>query len=417
MNNTIDLFKSNTQSMVNVIKRSEHTKILDGKIETLGNLNVNLKSLNSNSQELNQIVNNKSSNLALNNEINLKNFNNKNDLALTTLLLNEKENKIAPANTIQNNLTNKANYFSIGNKQMKINSLKNLIQNFNSSVSNTKNNSSKNSINTLRHYLNLLTKFDSKLANTNYNLFSFNKTNNYLFAMQKAAKFLHLSFNSKGCLISKPSFNLVYTNASILNEINHNAIQNINTPKVIINLFYYVKTTEFINNSITLNDNAKILTDQFESKFSNLSDYLTKLFNNEVELNLVRLYKPYQEANILVQFLNGESYNNKFIKLISNLFKNINIKDSNKSDFILDSNLIQNESNNHYSYPSNISGVNVKLAGRALNERIIPRLTVKREQRGSFNRLNAKLIEKSMFTDKTRKGAYTFTVTLSHNFK
>ena len=116
MNNTIDLFKSNTQSMVNVIKRSEHTKILDGKIETLGNLNVNLKSLNSNSQELNHIINNKSSNLALNNEVNLKNFNNKNDLALTTLLLNEKENKIAPANTTQNNLTNKANYFSIGNK-------------------------------------------------------------------------------------------------------------------------------------------------------------------------------------------------------------------------------------------------------------------------------------------------------------
>ena len=68
------------------------------------------------------------------------------------------------------------------------------------------------------------------------------------------------------------------------------------------------------------------------------------------------------------------------------------------------------------SYPSGISGVNIKLAGRALNERVIPRLTVKRAQRGSFNRLNAKLIEKSIYTDKTRKGAYSFTVTLSQNF-
>ena len=72
--------------------------------------------------------------------------------------------------------------------------------------------------------------------------------------------------------------------------------------------------------------------------------------------------------------------------------------------------------NSVVSYPSGVSGVNIKLAGRPLNERIIPRLTVKRAQRGSFNRLSAKMIEKSMYTDKTRKGAYSFTVTLSQNF-
>ena len=72
---------------------------------------------------------------------------------------------------------------------------------------------------------------------------------------------------------------------------------------------------------------------------------------------------------------------------------------------------------NNISFPSRISGLNIKLAGRTVKEKVIPRLTVKRAQRGTLNRLNAKLIEKSMFTDKTRKGAFNFTVRLSHIFK
>ena len=69
------------------------------------------------------------------------------------------------------------------------------------------------------------------------------------------------------------------------------------------------------------------------------------------------------------------------------------------------------------SYPSGISGINIKLAGRPINEKIIPRLTVKRAQRGNFNRLNTKVTQISTFTDKSRKGAFNFTVRLSHIFR
>ena len=81
------------------------------------------------------------------------------------------------------------------------------------------------------------------------------------------------------------------------------------------------------------------MTENFSTKCSYLTDYLTKLFNTEVELNLVRLYQPYQDSNILVQFLNSESYNNKFIRLVSRLFKNINLSNSIKSEIFSDLNL------------------------------------------------------------------------------
>ena len=73
--------------------------------------------------------------------------------------------------------------------------------------------------------------------------------------------------------------------------------------------------------------------------------------------------------------------------------------------------------NEQIAFPSGISGISIKLAGRPYNERIVPRYTVKRAQRGNFDRLNAKMIERSMFTDKTKKGAFNFTVRLSQIFR
>ena len=247
--------------------------------------------------------------------------------------------------------------------------------------------------------------------------------------------------------------------------------------KVIIHLFYYIKKdtlvtkiTNFnksLNNFNTVEGGATALGSvstetvaaeggcseaggRASQKYFNifsilndkllyLSDYLTKLFNSNIEIELVRLYKPYQDSNILVQQLNSDSYNKKFIRIISRLFKTINIynnkgwrstsqsrvkpsyADLGQEDISQDNGLQILANNlsgkNNISFPSRISGLNIKLAGRTVKEKVIPRLTVKRAQRGTLNRLNAKLIEKSMFTDKTRKGAFNFTVRLSHIFK
>lgn len=326
----------------------------------------------------------------------------------------------------------------------------------------------------IRHYLNLLTKFDFNLSTSYYDFFQFKKSNKLLFAMDKAAEFLRLSFLSKGCLISKPIFSVVYTHdSSLTDEIESNLSESKAKlkktkpvkAKIIIHLFYFVKKSpyeiEFLNKvtnsntqSLDLKDEGiginkpnantniasvksnvsetpiigglvkdRFITTIFNDKFLYISDYLAKLFNADIEFELVRLYQPYQDSNILVQYLNNQSYNSKFIRLTSRLFKRINIY--KKKLFNLPSSQVNNAGNclnttllnEKIAFPSGISGVNIKLAGRPINERIVPRFTVKRAQRGNFNRFNTKMIEKSMFTDKSRKGAFNFSVRLSHIFR
>ena len=157
---------------------------------------------------------------------------------------------------------------------------------------------------------------------------------------------------------------------------------------------------------------------------ANLCDYLSKLFGTEIELDLVRLYQPYQDSNILVQYLNSKSYNVKFILTVSKLFKRIKIYKRTNSFNLLSLQEIKNQNNigpvlfnESVSYPSGISGINVKLAGRTPTQKLIPRVAVRRAQRGNFSRLNSKMIEKSMCIDTSKKGAFNFTVRLSHIFR
>nr|YP_011014458.1 ribosomal protein S3 [Pallidohirschioporus biformis]WQA11111.1 ribosomal protein S3 [Pallidohirschioporus biformis] len=324
-----------------------------------------------------------------------------------------------------------------------------------------------------RSYINSLTAaraiaFQSQDNKTNikYENFQFKKAtyNKFIFAMEKATNLLNLAFKSSGCLISKPLFTIAYKGsgsaaiskgrgyaavARLAGCLTHGSIGDGLTLKsnpslgldskfkVNIHLFYYIKK-EYKHNTAShlpsLLHTAAVHSSQgvytnilsvINDKLLYLSDYLTKLFNTDIEIELVRLYKPYQDSNILVQQLNSESYNKKFIKIISRLFKTINIQSSPASAEMLKeedknsnlNNILGYKAGNNVSFPSRISGLNIKLAGRTAKERVIPRLTVKRAQRGTLNRLNAKLIEKSMFTDKSRKGAFNFTVTLSHIFK
>jgi hypothetical protein len=64
--------------------------------------------------------------------------------------------------------------------------------------------------------------------------------------------------------------------------------------------------------------------------------------------------------------------------------------------------------------PSYLSGVNIKLAGRIMTESMRPRFTVQSFQEGSLARVKVHFTEKSRFTGKNKRGAFSFTVTISH---
>ena len=61
-----------------------------------------------------------------------------------------------------------------------------------------------------------------------------------------------------------------------------------------------------------------------------------------------------------------------------------------------------------------ITGIYLKLGGRLNNQKIIPRRTVQQIQRGSLSNDKVDFIEKSLSTGKTKRGAYSFSVQLSH---
>ena len=125
--------------------------------------------------------------------------------------------------------------------------------------------------------------------------------------MEKAAQMLRIAFLTKGCLISKPRFNIVSTSDTLEDKKSNKALKT----KIIIDLFYLIKSTTH-NNLTQLGPEGSqqiSITNVYNNKFLYLIDYLTKLFNTEIELNLVRLYQPYQDSEILVNYLNNESYN------------------------------------------------------------------------------------------------------------
>jgi hypothetical protein len=70
--------------------------------------------------------------------------------------------------------------------------------------------------------------------------------------------------------------------------------------------------------------------------------------------------------------------------------------------------------NNMLRGSSYLSGMNIKLAGRLMTQSMRPRFTVQSKQEGSLARVKVHYIEKSRFTGKNKRGAFSFTVTIGH---
>ena len=59
----------------------------------------------------------------------------------------------------------------------------------------------------------------------------------------------------------------------------------------------------------------------------------------------------------------------------------------------------------------------MRLAGRLMTQKMRPRFTVQIKQNGSLARVKADYIEKSRYTSKNKRGAYSFTISMGHIIK
>ena len=256
---------------------------------------------------------------------------------------------------------------------------KNTIKLINTNLNNNNNQEVKKEIN-INKYIKSISKYNSETVKYQNIVYQFNKNNK---GIQNSSvgintnvfTLLESTFLSMSSLISKP-------------------IIVITPNKVVIQLFYYLNKYYSNNNLLNINN------DKLQSLCLNLS----KIYKKPVELELDRLHYPYYDSNILSNMIGLISNIVKLRFIIKKLFTIAKIKKTN--NFI-----------NKYSIiPSYLSGFKIRVAGRLLTQRVIPRLTVKTIQRGTLARGKANFVDSATFSNKNKRGSFSITVTMGHIF-
>ena len=246
-----------------------------------------------------------------------------------------------------------------------------------------KENKEKNIIlkNNIIKYIKTKSNFNSKTAkilttNNNYNFNKYNQINNLI--RNNIYEFLHKSFISMFSIISKPVY--------------------ITTPNIIIiQLFFLIFKKELIKK----NYNKSILILENNNKLITICNILSRFFRKPIKLELIRLYYPYHNSNILVNLL-GFFVNKIRLRKIINKFIRKTVK--NKSLNNLSKNVLFTD----------IAGIKIKVAGRLLTQRVVPRKTIKIINRGALSRNKTMFIETARFTNKNKRGAFSLTISIGH---
>jgi hypothetical protein len=255
----------------------------------------------------------------------------------------------------------------------------------------TETNSLKNNIQiqkmSLNNYLNSFAInnfiYEDKKFNYVKNIdYKYNTVNNKF--IKKIYDFLFYSFYSMNSLISKPIFE-------------------INNDKVIIHLFFYL----FKNNKLNKNNTFIKLNNL---KLNIICKILSSVFRKPVEFDLIRLYYPYFDSNIFVNLLSTLINNIQIRIIMQTFFKKAIIKDPNKSS----NNNDNNNNNLIIKIPSLLSGIKIRIGGRLMSHRIIPKQTLKIIRKGTLSKGKLKFLDEARYTNKNKRGAFTLTISIGH---
>nr|YP_010044417.1 ribosomal protein S3 [Trametes coccinea]QPF23658.1 ribosomal protein S3 [Trametes coccinea] len=232
----------------------------------------------------------------------------------------------------------------------------------------------------IQKYIKSFTTLDIELAQNKNTLYEFNsKSLNLKILNKNVYKILEYSFFEMSSLISTPNFYI--------------------TPKnVVVNLFFFVINRKLAKkNFLNLNFN----------KLEGLSIKLSKYFKKPVQLELTQLYSVSNNSQILVNVLGklGLSRRNSFSRIINKF-----LKYQSKKIFF------RRNMNKFSKLTTLLTGVNIKLGGRLMKGKIVPRRTVKKIQHGSLARSKSNYITTARLTQKNKRGSFSFTVSIGHRF-
>ena len=94
----------------------------------------------------------------------------------------------------------------------------------------------------------------------------------------------------------------------------------------------------------------------------------------------------------------------KLRMIIRRLFEKAVIKNLNK---------LNNKNNN---IPSFLSGISIKIAGRLLTQKMIPRQTINITRRGSLSKGKINFLDTARFTNKNKRGCFSITISSGQNY-
>jgi hypothetical protein len=340
------------------------------------NLNIKL-SVNNSLPNLKNLINKgkmDSSNMFKEKELKNKKFLSRKKATKITQLIIKLSDNIIYTNKSLLNLLNKNEYnLNIFNSEN--------LEDLNKEFSKTKLTESKLIFMNEQQYIKLISPFNFKLASISNHIYTFtnksykqiNKNLHNLYIICKSA-FLNMS-----SIISKPII-----------SINSNLIK--------ITLFYYWKPLrkKYFKSSVY----SKFWILHYY-KLENLVKLLSKLFNKSVELELIRIYSPQNESNILANLIGILSNFIKFRYIHMKLFKVSKTK-------------IFKKRFSNKKIPSFLSGIYLKLAGRVLTQKIKRRVKSKIIQKGSLARANTDLINTNTFFNKNKRGVFSITIKTGH---
>jgi len=188
----------------------------------------------------------------------------------------------------------------------------------------------------------------------------------------------------------------------------------------------------------------------FKNRLNKIVKLLSKILNIKVELEIVKVETPFQDSSMISQILGYNSKKWYFYRMwrtllpkigIQNPTQNLNYTIEKKEEDIerklkgiiyeptsylpplfnknkLNSKFIGFKTiNSNHNLSSYVSGISMKLAGRLMTQKMRPRFTVQMKQNGSLARVKVDYTEKSRFTSKNKRGAFSFTISIGHIIK
>jgi hypothetical protein len=214
------------------------------------------------------------------------------------------------------------------------------------------------------------------------------------------------------------SFSASFPSNAMLRQSNH-TLQNETDILAKIQSFKKIrviqKKAENLSKSLIEKRKRQIITNfliKNKTKFDKLCLILSKLLNKKVVLDLNRLKRPYLDVTILAQLFhkNTQEKKSKIIRLISSLFYTL----SKKYDWASDSSRTMSDKKMKlHQTNGSLKGFFIKVGGRLLSQKIIPRISSKTYNRGKLARGKVHFVNTSRINNKHKRGAYSITITTS----